>query len=361
MYKTLSQVKKFSPSANKFNFNSEVSSACSSGHMDHECNHDCHFNYDSEDTETNNLVGQALMHCEATRGGKRRHSTMLKREFNSDKLTKWRRRLSSAETSRCTEPADTVTPAHMPTDLTNSKRRHIFHQTSWLNYVYNSTSKVRVLTEKDANISTQFMTLKLNLHTPKHLRKELDSLTWETSRSAVKASPVPTAFGPTWKPQMDVVLQRSQDLQSSSKSTTRMNTTQKSTMRTTWREPTHSTQWADQTVRTSDTNHNKLNQCQNPWTIIITTTNSPIIIITWDTRAITCRTTTSSSNSNQCIIIIINRLITTRTIIIIVADNKLTQLHHLPIKSTRTSSRSGPESDWVYVTICDFLLSYRLI
>jgi len=45
--------------------------------MEHECHHhDCHFNYDSEDNEANNLVGQAMMHCEATRGGK-------KRQFNN--------------------------------------------------------------------------------------------------------------------------------------------------------------------------------------------------------------------------------------------------------------------------------------
>jgi hypothetical protein len=61
---------------------------------------------------------------------RRDNSTMLRREFNSDKHTKPKRRPNSAETSRCTDNADTVTLAHMPTVLTNSKRKLIFQATS---------------------------------------------------------------------------------------------------------------------------------------------------------------------------------------------------------------------------------------
>jgi hypothetical protein len=77
MYKTLSHIKNFNfvPSQSKIQYNSEVSSACSSSHIDHDNQHDCHFNYD-EDAGVDNLVGQALIHCEATRGGK-------KKQFNN--------------------------------------------------------------------------------------------------------------------------------------------------------------------------------------------------------------------------------------------------------------------------------------
>lgn len=75
-YKSLQFAQKYNfiPSQNiNSAYNSEVSSACSSSNMEQECHHhDCHFNYDSEDNETNNLVGQALMQCEATRAGKKR-------------------------------------------------------------------------------------------------------------------------------------------------------------------------------------------------------------------------------------------------------------------------------------------------
>jgi hypothetical protein len=36
--------------------------------MDHDHHHESNFNYNSEDEEASNLVGQALMYCEATRG-----------------------------------------------------------------------------------------------------------------------------------------------------------------------------------------------------------------------------------------------------------------------------------------------------
>jgi len=61
---------------------------------------------------------------------RRNNSTVLKREFISDKPMKPRRRLSFAGTSRCMEPAGMVTHAHMPTDPTNSKKRPIFQATS---------------------------------------------------------------------------------------------------------------------------------------------------------------------------------------------------------------------------------------
>lgn len=64
---------------NIFNFNksnmsrnsslSNYSSAASSTNYN---DTDSSFNYDSEDMEANQLVGQALHYCEATRGGKKK-------------------------------------------------------------------------------------------------------------------------------------------------------------------------------------------------------------------------------------------------------------------------------------------------
>jgi len=61
-----------SPNHFRSRFNSEISSADSSTNMGDDCQHDDHFNYDSEEEIAGNLVGQALMHCEATRGGKKK-------------------------------------------------------------------------------------------------------------------------------------------------------------------------------------------------------------------------------------------------------------------------------------------------
>jgi len=72
MQKSLSMIQKFNPTPRKMQFNSEASSACSSSHMDHDCQHECYFNYDSEDGAVDNLVGQAFKHCEATRAGKKK-------------------------------------------------------------------------------------------------------------------------------------------------------------------------------------------------------------------------------------------------------------------------------------------------
>jgi len=93
MYKTLSHIQKFNfvpveakkercTSQYNLKYNSEYSSACSSTNMEHECQHDCHFNYDSEDPEVGNLVDNALMHCEATRGGKKRQFNNAEERIN---------------------------------------------------------------------------------------------------------------------------------------------------------------------------------------------------------------------------------------------------------------------------------------
>jgi len=61
---------------------------------------------------------------------RRSNSTMLRKDFNSDNNTRAKRRLSCAETSRCTEAASLVTPAHTLTVPTNSRRKHISQATS---------------------------------------------------------------------------------------------------------------------------------------------------------------------------------------------------------------------------------------
>lgn len=271
---------------------------------------------------------------------------MLKREFNSDKHTRPRRKPNSAETSRCMEHADTVTLAHMPMERTSSKRRPIFQATSWLNYAINSTRKGHVPTVRDANISTHTTISKPSSHTFKHWRKELDLLNWETNRSVEKTSPVPIAFGPTWRPQMDVVLQRSQDLQFSNKSTPRKTTTQNSTKRTIWKDQTPNPQ-SDTTapifqalkISAATNNHNQ-------WTTTSTTTTSTIIITwttTWDTNPIICRATTSTKTTRaiKCIIIIIHNKIIINNIITV--GNKPMSLNHPVTMSTKVSRRFGLE------------------
>jgi hypothetical protein len=61
---------------------------------------------------------------------RRSNSTMLKKETNSDKTTKARRRLSYAETLRCTEAASLATPAHTLMVPINFRRRLISQATS---------------------------------------------------------------------------------------------------------------------------------------------------------------------------------------------------------------------------------------
>jgi hypothetical protein len=56
-------------------YNSNCSSAASSNCSSYESDHD-HFHYDSEDADTNLMVGQALHYCEATRGAQ-------KKQFNN--------------------------------------------------------------------------------------------------------------------------------------------------------------------------------------------------------------------------------------------------------------------------------------
>jgi len=264
---------------------------------------------------------------------------MPKKEFNSDKPMKLRRRLSFAETLRCMAPADMVTHAHMPTATTSSRKRLISQATSWLNYVYNSTSKVRVLTARDANTSTQSTISKLNSHMFKHWKRELDLPNWETSRSVDRASAL-TASGPTSRPRMDAVLQRSQDLQCLKKSTTRKTTTLNSTMRTSWRGRILPAQWVttlNKAWKTSPTNS------LNPWTITITTI---IWTTTWDSRLTICRTTLSIKTIKEikCTTTIIINSKTSIKIIrtILTADSR--PIHHQPTTSqTRTSNRFGLE------------------
>jgi hypothetical protein len=57
---------------------------------------------------------------------RRSNSQMLKRDTNSNNSMRARRRLSFAETLRCTVTASTVTPAHTLMALISFKRRHIF-------------------------------------------------------------------------------------------------------------------------------------------------------------------------------------------------------------------------------------------
>jgi len=272
---------------------------------------------------------------------------MLRREFNSDNNMKARRKPSFAETSRCTANADMVTPAHMLTDPTNSKRSLISQVTSWQNYVYNSMKKARVLMAKDANISTQTTTSRLNLHTPKPWKREADLLILETSRSTVIPLEELTAYGPTWRPQMDVEHQRCQDFQSLSKSTTRKSTTPNSMMRTShrnktsWREPTQAAQWTTRLhLRTSLTSLSNNRQ----WTIIITQT----IIIIWDTKLTICRTTPSSKIIRETIKCTTNNTNRHNIItIIITADNSHMSLNHPATQWTKASSRSGLESVYI--------------
>jgi hypothetical protein len=251
-------------------------------------------------------------------------------------------------------------------DPTNSKRRHICHQTSWLNYVCNSMNQARVLTVKGANIFTQYTTSKPNSHTPKHFMKVLDLPSWEISRSVAKAWLL-TASGPTWKLQMDVVHQKDQDFQSLSKSTTKTTTTQSYMMRTMSRRPTPLAQWAtDQALKTSPTSNLNHSQDHNlsQWPSTITTT----IIITWDTRQTTCRTTTLSSKIiSQTTNNTTNRLTITNIIIITHAGSKLT--HHLLRVTTIVTRASMPSGlhERRYIKIySDFLphicfLKYKII
>jgi len=247
---------------------------------------------------------------------RKRHSTMLKRESNLDNNTRARRRLNYAETLWCTVNANMVTPAHTLMDTINSKRRHISQAISWLNYVYNSTNKARVLMVRDANISTQSTTLRRNSHTLKHWKREPDLLNWETTRSVVKVLEL-TASGPTLRHLMDAVPLRSQDSQSLSKSTTRITTTLKSMTRTSWREPTLQAQCTDLTLRTSHTNKSNNNNSQ--WTTITWATTWETI---WDTKQTIWWIIINIKTINQikCITIIINNI--TTIIQIITADSK---------------------------------------
>jgi len=241
----------------------------------------------------------------------------------------------------------------MLTDPTNSRKRHIFQATSWLNYVYSSMRKVHVLTVLDANIFTQSTISRPNWLTPKHWRKVLDLPTLETNRSVVKVS-VLTACGPISRPQTDVELQRSQDFQSSSKFTTRKSTMLRST-RTSWRDLTLQAQWATAALKSSTISHSRLtnlnhsrptNHSNSKWTTIITTTT--LVITIWATTWNTCRITLNTKTTNiktKCIIIIIN-IINNRTITRATthADSRPT---HLPILWTRTSNRSGPDNRYL--------------
>lgn len=60
-------------------FYSNCSSAASSNY-DNDC--DNSFNYDSEDADANNMVGQALQYCEATRGGMKKQFNNAEERFN---------------------------------------------------------------------------------------------------------------------------------------------------------------------------------------------------------------------------------------------------------------------------------------
>jgi len=147
---------------------------------------------------------------------RRSNSTMLRRDSNSDNNMRARRRLSCAEISRCMAAASSVTPAHMHMDLTNFRRRPISQATSWPSSAPNITEMVPANMVRDANSYTVSMTLRLNWHTPKPWRKEPDLPNKETPKSVV--THMLTASGPTWRPVMDVVHQRSQDLLVSNKS-----------------------------------------------------------------------------------------------------------------------------------------------
>lgn len=265
---------------------------------------------------------------------------MPRRESNSDNNTRARRRPSCAETSRCTVPADTATPAHMPTEPTNSRRRPIFQATSWLNYVYNSTKLVRVLTDQDANIFTQSTISRPNWLTLKHWRKVPGLPNSETSKSVERQVLELIASGPTWRHQMDAVLQRSQDSQSLSKSTTRKTTTLRSMTRTTWRgqTPPAPSTTVRQATSNSLTSHNS-----SKWTILAIKT----MVSIWEINANnTCRITMCTNRpniktiTNKCIIIIINHNIHIKT-----ADSRLTTSLtlqcHRTTRWTKTSNRFG--------------------
>merc|ERR1711964_192357 len=61
---------------------------------------------------------------------RKRFSTLLLKECNSDNNTNQRKKLNSAETSKCMENANSETTAHMLTENTNSKRRPTCQATS---------------------------------------------------------------------------------------------------------------------------------------------------------------------------------------------------------------------------------------
>lgn len=168
---------------------------------------------------------------------KRDNSTMLRRETNSDNNMRARRRLSCAETSRCTEAASLVTPAHMPMVPTNFRRRLISQATSWPSFALNFIEMVLASMARDANSYTVSMTLRLNWLTLKPSRKEPDLPNRETLKSA--GTRWLTACGPTWRLVMAAVHQRSQDLLASNKFTTKTpskRTSDKSNKKTLLRE-----------------------------------------------------------------------------------------------------------------------------
>jgi len=163
---------------------------------------------------------------------------MLKRDTNSDNNMRARRRLSCAETSRCTEAASLETPAHMLMVPINFRRRLISQATSWPSFALNSIEMVPASMVRDANSYTVSMTLRLNWLTLKPSRKEPDSPNRETIKLVV--TQWLTASGPTWRLVMVAVHQRSQDLLASNKFTTKIpskRTSDKSNKRTLLREP----------------------------------------------------------------------------------------------------------------------------
>jgi hypothetical protein len=87
---------------------------------------EANFNYDSEDAEMSNLVGQALQHCEATRGGKKRQFNnaeerfQFRQQYESKKKTELCRNFEMYGTCRY---GDTCSYAHGAHQL--QKKTHL--------------------------------------------------------------------------------------------------------------------------------------------------------------------------------------------------------------------------------------------
>lgn len=150
---------------------------------------------------------------------RRSNSAMPTRDSNSSSNMKPRRRLSFAETSRCTTAASMETLAHMHMVPINFKRRHIFQAISWQSYVHNSIEMEPVLMVRDVNTFTVFMISNLSWHILKPSKKELDLLNKEITKSAVIH--MLTVFGQISKQVTDAVHPKNLDLHVSNKSITK--------------------------------------------------------------------------------------------------------------------------------------------